>query len=211
MVPEFTTEALRVLRDPSYFSWNAITLLGLAIYVYGVEIEKRNWSTVCAGLAFWSMDWINEVINGIVLHCTGTAALWTTTGRSSLQILIGLNLEICLLFSFAGLAFAKTLPKNAALRIFGIPNRILAVLGFSIFSVIIELYLHATGSFHWYYSFWDEKTPWLIIPFGYGTFYAAAAWAHDLPTLRAKLKFTGTLVGTAAALLIIFGPVLGWL
>ncbi len=211
MPPDFTTEGLRLLRDPTQFSWNAVTLFGLAIYVYSVEIEKRNWNTVFAGLAFWSADWINEAVNGVILHSTGKAALWTTTGRSSLQILIGLNLEICLLFSFAGIAFAKMLPKDPALRVLGVPNRILAVLGFSVFSVVVELYLHATGSFHWYYGFWNEKNPWLIVIFGYATFYAAAAWAHDLPTVRGKLVLTGALAGTAAALLVVFGPILGWL
>ena len=40
------------------------------------------------------MDWINEVVNALVLHFTDRAAIWTTTGDTSYQILIGLNVEI---------------------------------------------------------------------------------------------------------------------
>jgi hypothetical protein len=90
-VTDFTEDALRILRDPHQFSWTTVTLLGLALYVYSVEVERRNWSAVLAGLAFWGMDWINEVVNALVLHFTDRAAIWTTTGDTSYQILIGLN------------------------------------------------------------------------------------------------------------------------
>jgi hypothetical protein len=102
-VTEPTREALRVLRDPANFSWTTITLLGLAVYVYAVEIERRNWSAVLAGLAFWGMDWINEVANALVLHFTDRAPIWVTTGHTSYQILIGLNIEISLLFFISGI------------------------------------------------------------------------------------------------------------
>src|SRR5438552_14250318 len=115
-VTDITAEAQRVLRDPSNFSWTSVTLLGLAVYVYAVEIERRNWSVVLAGLAFWGMDWINEVANALVLHFTDRAAIWTTTGNTSYQILIGLNVEISLLFFVAGIVFVKQLPANAGLR-----------------------------------------------------------------------------------------------
>ena len=210
-MPQFTQDALQLLRDPAQFKWYAIPLLGIAIYVYAVEIEKRNWSTVLAGLAFWSVDWINEVINGLFLHFSGKAAIWTTTGSTSFQILVGLNFEIAFLFSVAGIVFCKQLPADSKVKLLGIPNRWLFVLGFSCFSVFVELLLHRTGSFHWYYPWWNERQPWLIVIFGYGTFYAASAWVHDLPSLPGKLKATGVLAGTAAAGLIVFGPLLGWI
>jgi hypothetical protein len=210
-MPTFTQDALRLLRDPTQFKWYAIPLLGLAIYAYASEVEKRNWSTVLAGIAFWSVDWINETVNALVLHFDGRAAIWTTTGATSYQILVGLNLEIALLFSTAGIVFAKVLPRDPALRMLGIPNRWLLVAGFSCFSVLVELLLHRTGTFHWYYSWWNERQPLLIVLLGYATFYAAAAWVHDLPTIRAKLLVTGAIAGTAALGLIVFGPVLGWI
>jgi len=210
-MPWFTQEALRLLRDPSQFRWYAIPLLGLAVYAYAAEIERRNWSTVLAGVAFWSVDWMNETVNALVLHFTGRAAIWTATGPTAFQILVGLNLEIAFLFSTAGIVFAKLLPRDPAERWLGLPNRWLLVAGFSAFSVLVEVFLHRTGTFHWYYSWWNESQPWLIFLFGYATFYAAAAWVHDLPTLRAKLRVTGALAGVAAAGLVLFGPILGWL
>jgi hypothetical protein len=210
-LPQFTQDALRLLRDPTQFKWYAIAFLGLVIYIYAVEIEKRNWNTVFAALAFWSVDWINEVINALVFHFSGKAAIWTTTGSTSFQILIGLNLEIATLFAVAGIVFAKQFPPDPKLKILGIPNRWALVLGFSIFSVFVELLLHQTGTFHWYYPWWNERQPWLIVFFGYGTFYAAAAWVHDLPTLAKKIRFTGALAGTAAGGLVVFGPILGWI
>jgi len=210
-MPTFTRDALHLLRDPSQFKWYAIPLLGLAIYAYAAEIEKRDWSTVLAGIAFWSVDWVNETANALVLHFNGKAAIWTTTGATSYQILVSLNLEIAFLFSTAGIVFAKVLPRDPAFKVLGIPNRWLLVAGFSCFSVIVELLLQRTGSFHWYYSWWNERQPLLIVIFGYATFYAAAAWVHDLPTLEGKLKVTGALAGTAVAGLVVFGPILGWI
>jgi hypothetical protein len=210
-MPPFTQEALRLLRDPTQFKWYAILFLGLAVYVYAVEIEKRNWSTVLAGLAFWSADWINEVINGLFLHFSGKAAIWTTTGSTSFQILIGLNLEIAALFSIAGIAFAKQLPTDPKLKVLGLPNRWALILGYSLFSVFVELLLHKTGYFHWYYPWWNEHQPWLIVIFGYGTFYAAAAWVHDAGSVQRKLQITGALAGAATLGLVVFGPLLSWI
>ena len=63
-------EALRILRDGSQFQWYVIPLFALVVYVYAVEIERRNWNLVLAGLAYWGLDWFNEIWNGLVFHCT---------------------------------------------------------------------------------------------------------------------------------------------
>ena len=138
-VTDFTQDALRILRDPDQFSWAVVTFLGLALYVYAVEVERRNWSAVLAGLAFWGMDWINEVVNALVLHFTDRAAIWTTTGDTAYQILIGLNIEISLLFFVAGIVFVKQLPPDPRARLLGIPNRVVMVLGFSVLCVLVEV------------------------------------------------------------------------
>ncbi len=54
--------ALALLRDGSHFQWYVIPLLLLVMYVYANEVERRNWSLVLAGLAFWLMDWFNEIL-----------------------------------------------------------------------------------------------------------------------------------------------------
>src|SRR4029077_15019057 len=86
-----TQQAEHLLRAPGLFNWSTVTLLALVVYVYAVEVERANWSAVLAGLAFWLMDWFNEIVNSLVLHFSGTAPLWAVTGTSSFVILIGLT------------------------------------------------------------------------------------------------------------------------
>ena len=201
---------MRVLRDTDNFSWTTVTLFGLAVYVYAVEVERRNWSAVLAGLAFWGVDWINEVVNALVLHFTDRAAIWTATGGTSYQILIGLNIEISLLFFIAGIVFVKQLPPNPAAKILGLPNRVFLVLAFSTFAVLVEALLNAADVFHWEYWWWNFPNVPLIILFGYGTFFAAAAWVYDMRKRSRQLTVVGALAAIAAALLITYGPILDW-
>ena len=84
-VTSFTREAQHLLRHPGTFDWSTVTLLALVVYVYAVEIERANWDAVLAGLAFWLMDWTNEIVNALVLHFDGHAALWTVTGSQQLR------------------------------------------------------------------------------------------------------------------------------
>jgi hypothetical protein len=58
-VPDFVREAQSMLRDGSNFSWSMVTLLGLVIYVYAVEVGRGRWDIVLAGLAFLMMDGFN--------------------------------------------------------------------------------------------------------------------------------------------------------
>ena len=88
-------EALANLRDPSTLQWYVVALIAVFIYVYAVEIERRNWNLVFAGLAFWGMDWLNEIINGLILQYSGRSALWTAPGDTAYLIFVGLNFEIC--------------------------------------------------------------------------------------------------------------------
>lgn len=210
-VTDFTEDALHILRDPDRFNWYTVTLLGFALYIYAVEVERRNWSAVLAGLAFWSMDWINEVVNALVLHFTDRAAIWTTTGDTSYQILIGLNVEISLLFFVSGIVFVKQLPPSPATRILGLPNRVFLVLAFSIFAVFLEVLLWSADVFHWEYWWWNFPNVPLIVLLGYGTFFAVAAWVYDMRDRARQLKVVGTLAAVDVALLVTFGPILDWI
>ena len=53
MLTNSALEASKILRDASQFQWYVIPLFALVVYVYSVEIEKKNWNLVFAGLAFW--------------------------------------------------------------------------------------------------------------------------------------------------------------
>ena len=62
-VVQYVHDAERILRDSSQFKWYTVTLLVLVMYVYSVEVERRRWDIVFAGLAFWLADWFNEIVN----------------------------------------------------------------------------------------------------------------------------------------------------
>ncbi|HEX6586038.1 MAG TPA: hypothetical protein VF052_04755, partial [Solirubrobacterales bacterium] len=66
-VTDFTVQAQDLLRDERQFKWYVVTLLVLVLYVYAVEVERRRWDIVLAGIAFWLADWINEIANALIL------------------------------------------------------------------------------------------------------------------------------------------------
>jgi hypothetical protein len=208
---EATRQAERILRNASTFQWSTVALLGFAIYVYSVEIERRRFDVVLAGLAFWLMDWFNELANSAVLHISNHAALWTVTGNTSYLILIGLTIEISLLFLIAGVAFVKQLPSDPRMRIAGLPNRPLLVLAFSCFCVGIEVVLNSIGVFHWAYWWWNTPFVPLIVVFGYMTFFGIAAWVYDMrEDRRRQLRVVGTVAAVDATVAVVLA-VVGWL
>lgn len=212
-VTDATRQAERLLRDPTQFKWYAVALLALVIYAYAVEVERGRWDIVAAGLALWLADWINELLNSAFLHVSGQAALWTETGPTSYQILVGLNLETTMMFALAGLAFAKVLrPVRAEspARLLRSPDRLLLGLGFSLVAVAVEVFLHAAGVLHWHYWWWGVPSAAVIVVFGYLWFFLAAAIVHDRPDERSRWRAVGALAGVAGALAIGFG-VAGWL
>ncbi|MBN8867367.1 MAG: hypothetical protein J0H98_07420 [Solirubrobacterales bacterium] len=210
-VPDFVREAQSMLRDGSNFQWSTVTLLGLVIYVYSVEVERRRWDVVLAGLAFSMMDLFNELVNSAIFHLTDRAPLWTVTGDTSYLIFIGFTIEILLLFAVSGVAFVKTLPTDRRAKILGLPNRVFLALLFSVFCVIVEIFLVHTGYFHWDYWWWNEPFVPLIVIFGYGTFFAVATWVYDMGSnTRRQIRVVGSMA-TINLLLGIGLGLAGWL
>jgi hypothetical protein len=205
------TEASRILRDGSQFQWYAIPLFALVVYVYAVEIERRNWSLVFAGLAFWGADWFNEIWNGLVFHLTNYAPVWAAPGKTAYLILIGLNIEISFMFAIAGIVFAKMLPADKHLKILGVPNRIFFAVTGAAFCVFVEMLLNAAGALAWDYPWWGTSSPWLIFVIGYLPFFLVSFWVHDMPTVRRKATTVGAIYVLDVAALIVFGVVLKWI
>jgi hypothetical protein len=204
-------EALEILRDGSTFEWSTVAVVGLVFYVYAVEVERRRWDIVLAGLAFWLMDWVNELVNSAIFHISDRAPLWTVTGDTSYLILIGLNIEISMLFLVAGIVFVKQLPRDPQLRILGIPNRLLLVFAFACLCVLVEVFLESTGYFTWEYWWWNTPFVPLIVVFGYMTFFGIAAWVYDMGAdRRRQLRVVGTLAAVVLALGVGLG-IAGWL
>lgn len=208
---ESASQALAILRDSSLFQWYVIPLLAFAFYVYNVEVEKRNWNLVLAGLAFWGMDWFNEIWNALVMHFTGYAPVWGAPGKTAYLILIGLNIEIMFMFAVAGIVWGKMLLPDKKGKILGLPNRWFVAIAGSAFCVFVEYLLNGVGALTWDYPWWNRSAPWLIFVFGYLTFFVVAFWVHDMKTLKAKLITVGTIWAVVIASLILFIPILHWI
>jgi hypothetical protein len=206
-----TRQAEHLLRTPGLFNWSTVTLLALVAYVYAVEVERANWSAVLAGLAFWLMDWFNEIVNSLVLHFSGTAPLWAVTGTSSFVILIGLTVEISLFFAINGIVFVKLLPGEARTRILGVPNRWAIAIALSLVSVGVELLLHADGVFHWHYWWWNVASFPVIVVLGYLTFYIVAFSVYDMTARARQIGVVAALAALDLAGGLAFGPIAGWI
>jgi hypothetical protein len=179
--------------------------------VYTLEVEKKNWSLVLAGLAFWGMDWINEIWNSLVFHFNGYAPVWGAPGKTAFLILIGLNIEICFMFSISGIIWGKMLPAKKSDKILGLPNRWFYAIVGSIFCTLIEVVLNAAGALTWDYSFWNAQAPWLIFLIGYLPFFVVSFWVFDMKTIKSKLVTVGVIWGIIIASLVVFIPVLHWM
>ncbi len=211
MHTEATERALAILRDGSQFSWYVIPMLAFAAYIYAVEVERRNWNLFFTGLAFWGMDWINEIWNSLVLHFTDFAPVWGAPADTAYLILVGLNIEICFMFAIAGIVFGKMLPADPRMKILGLPNRLVFASVGSAFCVIVEYWLNAVGALTWDYSWWSASSPLPIFLFGYLPFFLVSFWVHDMKTIRAKALTVGGIYTVVGVATIVFGAVLGWL
>jgi hypothetical protein len=210
-VTDAAREALEILRDGSTFQWSTVVFLAFVFYVYAVEVERRRWDIVLAGLAFWLMDWFNELANSAIFHASDRAPLWTVTGDTSYLILIGLSIEISFLFLVAGVIFVKQLPADRNLKILGVNNRLLLVFAFACLCVLVEVFLESTGYFTWEYWWWNTPFVPLIVVFGYMTFFGIAAWVYDMgDNRRRQLKVVGTLAAVNVLFAVGLG-VAGWL
>jgi hypothetical protein len=203
--------AYSILRDPSQFKWYVIPLLALLFYIYSVEMEKKNWSLVFAGLAYWGMDWINEIWNSLVFHFNGYAPVWGAPGATAFLLLIGLNIEICFMFSISGIVWCRMLPVDKKKKVLGLPNRWFFAIAGSIFCVLIEMLLNAAGALTWDYSWWNLGAPWLIFLIGYLPFFLVSFWVFDMKTVKSKLIAVGTIWGVVIVSLIVFIPILHWI
>jgi hypothetical protein len=211
MPTDAAQQALSILRDASRFQWYVIPLFAMVVLFYFLEIEKKNWNAILAGLTLWGTDWLYEIGNALVFHFTGRAPLWGAPGETAYLLLIGLNIEISMMFAIAGIAFTKVLPKDRRKRLLGLPNRLACALGFAVFCVLVEVLLNRAGALTWDYPFWNARAPWLIFAAAYFPLIRFAYWVHDLEELRAKAVVVGGLYAADAAALVLFAGCLGWI
>lgn len=198
------------LRDVSHFSWVIVPLFVIVLYFYAAEIERRNWSRILAALAFWGMDWFNEICNGLVLHFSNYAPMWSTAHSTSLIILAGLNVEITLMFAVTGLGATMLLPLNKHEKWLGINNRLIIAALISTLCVAIEIVLNKFGMIIWAWAWWNAKNPISIFLLGYLPFFLVCYWVYDMPRRQMQIAATMTILGIDAVLLILLIP-LGWI
>ena len=210
MPTQASLQALQGLRDLSTLKWYVIPLLAIVLYIYTIEIKKARqsgvWDAVLAGLTLFGMDFINETWNGWVFHLTQRSAFWTTPGDTALRTLVGWNIEIMFMFSIAGIVFYHTLLDRKEDKVFGVPNRWLFAVLFTIFCVFIECVLNYGGHLVWEYPWWNRSFAgiWLILIFGYFTFYLAINIMLSFKTMKTKLVFIGCIYTIA-----ILGNIIG--
>ncbi len=211
MPTESAAAALSILRDASQFQWYVIPLFAMVVLFYFLEVEKKNWNAIFAGLALWGTDWFFEILNALVFHFTQKAPLWGAPGDTAYLLLIGLNIEISMMFAIAGIAFTKVLPRDKKAKLLGLPNRLVCAIGFAAFCVFVEILLNLAGALTWDYPFWCARAPWLIIFAAYFPLIRVTYWVYDLETLRAKTLAVGCLYAVNVLALLVFAGILGWI
>lgn len=204
--PEVTEQALRILRTGDNFHWSFITLFVLVVYVYYNEIERKNWNVIAAGLTLYMIHWFVEIVNALIQHFSGHA-LWTVPAGTSFLILVGLSIEINMMFSVAALIFAKILPQDPKMKILGINNRLLIGTGCAALASLLEIFFVKTPAFAWVYPWWGSIPVFITV---YIPFFVVAFYVHDWKRKHQKL-FIGYSFVLNAVMMIVFAGILKWI
>lgn len=206
---ENSINALKILRTTDNLQWHLVPLIVIVFYIYLNEAQKGNLSAVFLGTAMWAYELVWEMFNGLILHFTGFAALWSTPGNTAYLIYVGLPIEISIFFALGGLLLIKALPPDKDLKIAGINNRVFIVASAGFGAVIGEFALNRAGILGWDYRLWGYPHLWVIF-----INYFGPAWAlvrlHDSKSLRTKRLLARGLIVAAIVCHLIFATLLGW-
>jgi len=177
--PQATQDALAILRSGDLFDLSVIFMLVVVLYIYFNEFNKKNYNTIVAGLTLYMIHWFVEIINGVVQAVLGHA-LWTVPAGTSYLILIGLGIELNLMFAIAGVAQSKLLPedpKEPMFKIgrFVIPKPLAIGIGNALIASIIEIFLIFTRSFVWVWWWWNAVTVFIFV---YIPFFVVSAYSY---------------------------------
>ena len=204
--PEATAMALSILRSGDPFQWYVITLLALTLYVYLNEFSKKNWKGIAAGLSLYMVHWFVEIVNALIQHFSGHA-LWTVPSGTAFLLLVGVGVEISLMFSIAGIVATKLLPEDQETKILGMNSRLFIALANAAFCSIFEIFLVKTPTFVWVYPWWGALPVFITV---YIPFFLASVAAYDWPGSRQR-AFIGGLFFVNALLLVVFAGILKWI
>lgn len=202
--------ALDILRNPDHFQWYLIPLLAFILYVYVAEIQKNNWHLVLAGLILSASEFCWEMLNALVLHGTEYSAVWTTPGDTAYLILVGLNIEIWMMFFVAGVIMLKTLPEDRKLKILGLPSRVVIPVVWGLFCAFVEAVLNSWDALVWAYSWWNWPNIYLVV-LAYTVPFLLIAWVYDTFSLKAKVYVLFFFIVIDISMWVVFVNVLKWI
>ncbi|HNY00117.1 MAG TPA: hypothetical protein PLD83_07690 [Oscillospiraceae bacterium] len=193
--------AKAAVRDPSNFNWTTLALFAIVMIIYCNEIKAKNYRAVAAALMLYSIHWLYEIANAVICHIWGYA-LWTVSPEStSFILLIGVSVELSLMFSIAGFT-CKLLPEDKHKKILGINNRWFFGIGFALFCSIFEIFLAWTPAFIWVYPWWGALPVFVTT---YIPFFVGAYLVYDLPAKK-QWTIVGTMVAVNIVLLAVLIP-----
>lgn len=204
--PEATDQALSILRIGDNFQWYVIFILVLVLFIYFTEIGKENWKAIACGMMVYMIHWFVEIINALIQHFTGHA-LWTVPTGTAFLILIGVGIELSLMFSIAGLAMSRILPEDSSEKIGPIPKKLLIGLANAGLASIIEIFLVMTPTFVWVYEWWGALTVFIII---YVPFFVGGAYAYYWEPKKQQIVIGGLAI-VNIIMLLLFVAILGWI
>ena len=206
---EASQQVLEVLRLPENLQWHVVPLIALVMYIYNSELEKKRHGQVYLGIYFLAISGVFlEIVNALVLHWSGRAALWTTPGNSAFVIYAGWNVEILFLAAVGGLTVLKGLPEKDQ-RILGVPNRRILPLFWAVGAVFIEVLLNRGGLLVWEYTHWRWPNLYFMVIW-WAVPYYLLLWLHDNLSVEAKGRLAAASVVFAAGCHILFAVVLQW-
>ncbi|MBP7584043.1 MAG: hypothetical protein KBA61_08430 [Spirochaetes bacterium] len=207
---EASKTVLGAVRSTENVQWYVVPLLIFVIYVYVAEAEKKNWDAFFIGIAVWAGELIWEMFNGLILHFTQFAPLWSTPGRSAYILYSGLNIEIAAFFAVGGIIVVKSLPADRNAKILGVPNRLFLPAFWGVVSVTVEVLLNRAGLLVWDWWWWGWPHIYLVVA-AYMVPWFGIVIAYDRMTMAAKKRWAAILAVAAVLCHAVLALWLRWI
>lgn len=205
-IADVTRKALEILRSGQNFEWYVIPLVAIAVYIYYNEIQKKNWNAIVSGLSLYMVHWFVEIVNALIQHFSGNA-LWTVPEGTAFLILIGVGIELSVMFSVTGIIVSKILPDDPNKKILGVNCRITIAVLFAALYSVVEIFLAKTPAFVWVYKWWGAIPVFITV---YIPFFLAATYSYYWKKETQK-KFILWLLSINVASMVVFAGILNWI
>lgn len=203
------TAALSHLRSTDHLSWAVVGLFAVVVWIYSQTVRSGRLDEALLALAFTCAEACIEVGNGLVLHATGRAPVWSAPGDTSYLIYVGLPIELLFLFALLPLALFNLLPADRGRRIAGLPNRMVVPIAFGLFALGVEVVLNSAGATAWEWWFW--RRPWVVLPaLAYCGLMVGLTWLDDHMSRRLRLLVLGLAASSWLVAHLVFAVWLGW-